>query len=119
MTTDIAKMDMCIESASRSLAVESLKTLPVIPYESEVTFFANHIQEPKWSRENEERQKNDKKYLSECLSAEVIPFSGISMRYLENKKLFIPEASYDNSLIQCKEESINALLGEESFIKFI
>ena len=119
MTTEIAEMDICIEPTSMSLVIESLKTFPIIPYGGKVTFFANRIQEPKWSRENEERQKNDKKYLSECLSAEVIPFSGISMRYLENKKLFIPEASYDNSLIQCKEESINALLGEESFIKFI
>jgi len=110
MKTDIAKMDMCIEPTSMSLVIESLRTFPIIPYEGKVTFFANRIQEPKWSRENEERQKNDEKYISECLSLNVIPFSSISLEYREDEKLFIPKAYDHNSLILCRKDSIDALL---------
>jgi len=107
---NLAEMDMVIESAPSLLAVEALRTFPIVPYDGRFRFLANGIQEPKWARDDEEKKENDRKYIATCLEAKVIPFSGVSMDYVEKEKLFAPKAYDSGPLTSCREDSINALL---------
>ncbi|MDP3027243.1 MAG: hypothetical protein Q8N63_06040 [Nanoarchaeota archaeon] len=105
-----AEKDQHIKNTSQELAVEALRTLPIIPSYGFFKFFANGIQEPEWSRIEKEELADKNRYTSECSKAKVIPFSRIKFEYDWDKKIFVPETSFHDSIIPHENEFIMALL---------
>ncbi|MCX6774935.1 MAG: hypothetical protein NTY99_02475 [DPANN group archaeon] len=88
-----------IRSASSELFLEAIKTLPVVPKDGSITFLANGVYIP----DNSSLRK-DPKYIAECESKGIIPYSSITID------------KYDESGLEFAQ-SFNSIFGGDSASK--
>lgn len=120
----VIETGMKINNSSQELFQEAVRTLHLQPEYAEISMVARGVSLPK---RGEEAGEAERRYISECVENNIIPFSESKLYYGRREGLFVPRAErgidirlYEELSDQGRKEAVDMMLkgGKPSRIKF-